>query len=83
MTNENRKRVGGMGVPVTGQDDESLKLDRLVHRMPWLAEFARKTQEGDTTLTEAQRAFLDKFSAGLAEALSDKPDETSAKSRES
>lgn len=73
MTNEQAPRGGGMLVRGTGQEASALKGERLARRVPRFAVFVEAPEGGDGTLTKAQREFLDEFSSGLVEAVSERP----------
>ena len=82
MTNEKGPRVGRVPVRAAGQDDWSLEGETLSRRVPRFAAFVEATEGGEDALTDAQGEFLDKFSSGLAEALSEEADEADAKGDE-
>ena len=82
MTNETEPPVGGVAARAAGQDAWSLKGEELSRRVPWFAAFVEATEGGEGALTDAQREFLDKFSSGLAEAISGDADEADAKGDE-
>ena len=83
MTNEKEPRIGGVVVREARQKAWSLKGERLARRVPRFAAFVEVRERGEGTLTEAQREFLDKFSSGLAEAVSEEADDGSATGCES
>ena len=82
MTNEKGPHVGGAAAKAAGQDAWSLNGERLSRRAPRFAAFVEATESGEGALTDAQREFLDKFSSGLAEAISEEADEADAKGGE-
>lgn len=82
MTNETGPRVGGAAARAVGHDAWSLEGERLSRRVPRFAAFVEATESGDDALTDAQRVFLDTFSSGLAEAISEEADEAEAKGDE-
>ena len=47
----------------------ALDAEKLARRVPRFAAFVEGPQSGHGELTEEQREFLDKFSAGLSEAM--------------
>ena len=65
-----------------GKTPGSLEGEKLSRRVPRFAKFVEATEGGEGALTDAQREFLDKFSSGLAEALSEEADEADAKGAE-
>ena len=79
MTNEKGPRVGGVAAQAAEQGAWSLEGERLSRRVPRFAAFVEETESGEGALTDAQRKFLDKFSSGLAEAISKEADEADAK----
>ena len=82
MTNEKGPGVGGVEARTAGQDAWSLEGERLSRRAPRFAAFVEAPEGGEDALTDAQREFLEKFSSGLAEALSEDADEAAAKGDE-
>ena len=82
MTSEKGPRVGGVAARAAGQDDWSLEGENLSRRVPRFAAFVEATEGGEDALTDAQREFVDKFSSGLAEALSEEAGEADAKGAE-
>ena len=82
MTNEKGPGVGGVEARAAGQDAWSLEGETLSRRVPRFATFVEATEGREDALTDAQREFLDKFSSGLAEAISEKADEAAAKGDE-
>ena len=82
MTNEKGPRVGGVAARAAGQDAWSLEGERLSRRVPRFATFVEAPEGGEGALADAQREFLDKFSSGLAEAISEEADEADAKGDE-
>lgn len=82
MTNEKGPRAGSVAARAAGQDAWSLEGERLSRRVPRFAAFVEGTEGGEGALTDAQREFLDKFSSGLTEAISEKADEADAKGDE-
>ena len=82
MTNEKGLRGGGVAARTAGHDAWSLEGERLSRRVPRFAAFVEATEGGEGALTDAQREFLDKFSSGLAEAISEEADEADAKGDE-
>ena len=82
MTNEKGPRVGGVTAQAAEQGAWSLEGERLSRQIPRLAAFVEETEGGERDLTHAQRKFLDKFSSGLAEAISKEADEADAKGDE-
>ena len=79
MTNEKGRGVGGVEARAAGQDAWSLEGETLSRRVPQFATFVEATEGGEDALTDAQREFLDKFSSGLEEAISEDADEAVAK----
>ena len=82
MTNEKGPRAGGVAARAAEQGAWSLKGERLSRRVPRFAAFVEATEGGEGALTDAQREYLDKFSSGLAEAISEEADEADAKGDE-
>ena len=82
MTNEKGPSVGGVEARAAEQDAWSLEAETLSRRVPRFAAFVEATEGGEDALTNAQREFLDKFSSGLAEAISEEADEAVAKGDE-
>ena len=82
MTNEKDPRVSRVAARAAGQDAWSLEGEKLSRRVPRFAAFVEATEGGEDALTDAQREFLDKFSSGLAEAVSEEADEADAKGDE-
>ena len=79
MTNEKGPRVGRVAARAAGQGAWSLEGEKLSRRVPRFAAFVEATEDGEDVLTNAQREFLDKFSSGLAEAISEEADEADEK----
>lgn len=72
MTSDRRRHLGdAAGTAGRGRDAWSLSAEKLARRIPRLAEFLDGPESGHSELTEEQREFLDKFSSGLSEALSE------------
>ena len=82
MTNEKGPGARGVEARAAGQDAWSLEGETLSRRVPRFAAFVEATEGGEGALTDAQRKFLDKFSSGLAEAISKEADEADAKGDE-
>ena len=82
MTNEKGLRVGGVAARAAGQGAWSLEGEKLSRRAPRFATFVEAPEGGEGALTDAQREFLDKFSSGLAEAISEEADKADAKGDE-
>ena len=82
MTIEKGPRVGGVAARAAGQGAWSLEGEKLSRRVPRFAAFVEGTEDGEGALTDAQRGFLDRFSSGLAEAISEEADEADAKGDE-
>lgn len=82
MTNEKGPGAGSVAVRAAEQGAWSLEGERLSRRVPRFAAFVEATEGGEGALTDAQRKFLDKFSSGLAEAISGEVDEEDAKGDE-
>ena len=79
MTNEKGPRVDRATASAVGHDAWSLEGERLSRRVPRFATFVEATESEEGALTDAQREFLDTFSSGLADAISEEADETDAK----
>ncbi len=82
MTNEKGPHARGAAARAAEQGAWSLEGERLSRRVPRFAAFVEATEGGEGALTDAQREFLDKFSSGLAEAISEEADEADAKGDE-
>jgi len=82
MTNEKVPRAGGVAARAADQGAWSLEGERLSRRVPRFAAFVEATEGGEGELTDAQWEFLDKFSSGLAETISEEADEADAKGDE-
>ena len=82
MTNEQEPRAGGVAARAAEQGAWSLEGEKLSKRVPRFAAFVEATEGGEGALTNAQQKFLDKFSSGLAEAISEEADEADAKGDE-
>ena len=82
MTNEKGPRVGDVAARAAEQDTWSLEGEKLSKRVPRFAAFIEATEGGEDALTDAQRKFVDEFSSGLAEAISDEAGEADAKGDE-
>ena len=82
MTNEKGPRVDRATASAVGHDAWSLEGQRLSRRVPRFAAFVEPTESGEGALTDAQREFLDTFSSGLADAISEEADEADAKGDE-
>ena len=82
MTNEQEPRAGGVAARAAEQGAWSLEGEKLSKRVPRFAAFVEATEGGESALTDAQQKFLDKFSSGLAEAVSEEADEADAKANE-
>ena len=82
MKNEKDPRVGRVAARAAGQDAWSLEGERLSRWVPKFAAFVEATEGGEHSLTDAHRQFLDKFSSGLAEAISEEADEADARGDE-
>ena len=82
MTNEKGSRVGGTVARASAQDAWALLGKDLSRRVPGFAAFMETPERGELDLTDAQQEFLDKFSSGLAEAISKEADGAEAKGGE-
>ena len=74
MTNEKAPRAGGVAARAAEKGTWTLEGERLSRRVPRFAAFVEATENREGELTDAQREFLDKFSSGLAEAISEEAD---------
>ena len=82
MTNEKGPGAGSVAARAAEQGAWSLEGETLSRRVPRFAAFVEAPEGGEDALTDAQRKFLDKFSTGLAEAISEEADEAGAKGDE-
>ena len=79
MANENSRRAGSVGRhPAVAEDAWSLESEQLARRVPRFAAYVEGPDGGGSELTGAQRDFLDKFSSGLEEEISEEEDESDA-----
>ena len=74
MTNEQGPRARGVATDAAEQGAWSLEGEKLSKRVPRFAAFVEATEGEERALTDAQQKFLDEFSSGLAEAISEEAD---------
>ena len=78
MTNKQRRRARGSVVERPGREEKwTLDSEKLSRRVPRFSAFVDAAEGGRRGLTPSQQQFLDEFSEGLAEAMSEGDDEAS------
>lgn len=80
MTDDKEAPMGGVILRPAGQENWTLKGEKLARRVPRFAAFVEASDGGEGPLTAAQREFVEEFSSGLAEAVSERADEGNATS---
>ena len=79
MVNKQRKRARVLEVASPRREERwSLDSEKLARRVPKFSAFVEAAEGGRRELTTSQQQFLDEFSRGMAEAMSEGDDKSRA-----